>query len=145
MSGRSDLYGLRTTKLYMLENLRQKPKSVRAQYAFWGAFSLTAIIAAVWLVSLSVRFDDMAAVPEETKENAGAFSQFYKEATENLSNVFSTLKNPPADGETATTSTATATTTENAAASTEKKEEKMPGRPVQIVTSSSSASTSKSD
>ena len=126
----------------MLEELRQKPKSVRNQYAFWGALFLTFAIGAVWVVALSVRFGGEPVVPNEIKENSGAFSQFYDEATANLSEIFSTIKNPPTDAETAVE---TASSSEDASTSTVEAEEKSSGKAIQIVTSSSTASTTKSE
>ena len=126
----------------MLEELRKKPKSLRNQYAFWGALLLTLVIGAVWVVALSVRFGSEPVVPTEIKENSGAFSQFYKEATANLSEIFSTIKNPPTDSE---ATTETASSSENVTTSTVEEEEKPSGKAIQIVTSSSTASTTKSE
>lgn len=36
-----------------LESLRAKPPHVRKRVAFWGAFGITAVIAAFWMASLT--------------------------------------------------------------------------------------------
>lgn len=127
----------------MLEELRKKPKAVRAQYAFWIAFLVTGAIAAVWLLSLSVRLDGTSTIPEEAKEHSGAFSQFYDEATANLTEIFSAIKSAPTEEEPATSSEPEAP--DNSSTSSTPAEPKPSGKTIQIVTSSSSASSAKSE
>lgn len=60
----------------LIENIRQKPKQVKDQYAFYGAAMITFVIAVIWVVSLPVSFETTGKVePDETERPA--FSIFF--------------------------------------------------------------------
>lgn len=74
----------------MFRNLRQKPKHVRNQYAFWYAVGVTSIFAFIWVVSLEYRLGspvEVVGTAEETKR--GALAQFFVSAKQNFANVIS--------------------------------------------------------
>ena len=54
-----------------LERLREKPKEARVRVAFVTAFVVTALIALLWVVSLSVRFN----TPEESTDSEPSDSE----------------------------------------------------------------------
>lgn len=51
----------------LILRLRTRPLAYRRKVAFWSAVGLTALIALVWALSLSVRFDDATVTPKETQ------------------------------------------------------------------------------
>lgn len=59
----------------LILRLRTRPLAYRRKVAFWSAVGLTALIALVWALSLSVRFDDATVTPEETQA-PGPFETF---------------------------------------------------------------------
>lgn len=78
----------------MLDELRQKPKDVREKYAFWGAFSITAVIALVWGLSLSIHMSATGTnVATEDKpikpESAGAFSRSFSDIKSSAASAWS--------------------------------------------------------
>ena len=77
----------------MLDELRQKPKSTREKWAFWGAFFLTFMIASIWLLSLSIQFRSVAevvAIEEAQNINSnGAFSRSFSDIKANISSAWS--------------------------------------------------------
>ena len=95
----------------MLDELRKKPKAVRAQYAFFSALGITGVISLVWLVSLSVSLDMSPEIKESKSETSGAFSQFYDGLKGNLANSISALNITEQPKESADTATTSATTT----------------------------------
>lgn len=95
-----------------LDELRKKPKHVRAQYAFFSAVGVTSVIGLVWLVSLSVRMDMSPVIQESQTKQSGAFSQFYDGLKGNLANSISALKiTAQSETPTNTASTPAATST----------------------------------
>lgn len=84
--------------------MRKKPKAVRKSYAFWGAVLLTMLLSSIWLLSLSVRFQDLGneAVDEDTQ--SGAYSQFFDEARGNFLEVFNQFETEDEAPEVATSS-----------------------------------------
>jgi len=99
-----------------LRHIRQKPKAVREQYAFWIACTCTGIVAIVWATQLSGRFTDQSqqgsVADSERPETFSSFMQETQSAIETvtsevqqLTEVVSTpASQPPA---VATTSTST--------------------------------------
>jgi len=78
----------------MLQELRKKPKNVREKYAFWGAFLVTAVIAIVWGISLSVQLGvfQETTLSEETiqkPESSGAFSRSFSDVKDNVAGAWS--------------------------------------------------------
>ena len=77
----------------MLEELRQKPKSVKERWAFWSAFILTLMIASVWLLSLSFQFRSaqnvVANAETENINSSGAFSRSFSDVKANISSAWS--------------------------------------------------------
>jgi hypothetical protein len=72
-----------------LDKLRQKPKIVRQQYAFFGALTLTAVVAGVWTLSLPARFAGVGEVATATDEAAPPFAHIFGE----LKDRFGAAKN----------------------------------------------------
>jgi hypothetical protein len=61
----------------MLDELRRKSSYARQNYAFWGALSVTALIAIAWLTSLPMRLGNLDAVleGEGLDQTAGSVSE----------------------------------------------------------------------
>ncbi len=70
----------------MLDELRKKPRGLKEAYAFWGAFTFTGMITAVWLASIPLRFSDTEV--EGTTQTAGALSQFFEQMKTNISGTW---------------------------------------------------------
>lgn len=77
--------------LKWIEKTRKKPKAVRDQYAFFGALTVTGLIALVWFVSLPSHFADVEVAGEDERQAVGAFSRFLSDAKSNIAAVFSTV------------------------------------------------------
>lgn len=76
--------------LRLIELLRQKPKPVRALYAFWCAAIFTFFVAALWSLSLPNRIVSVlesATVGETTAQPTG---RFFASARESFANLFAT-------------------------------------------------------
>lgn len=90
----------------VFSSIRQKPKHVRDQYAFWIAAVVTVLVAVSWLVDLPGKLN-----PEQAPaESEPVFSSFFNEAGSRLSDVtesFSGLRTSTesADEQIASTST----------------------------------------
>lgn len=85
--------------------IKQKPKAVRATYAFWSATVITSIIALLWLVTIPSTINQIARKHEATEHPTG-----------NLSNVLRTIRANVADSVTvlrATTENLQATSTDD--------------------------------
>lgn len=63
----------------MLDELRQKSSGAKNTYAFWGALMITGLIAAGWLVSLPIRFNEVASEVEGVDQTASSLSEFLGE------------------------------------------------------------------
>ncbi len=50
--------------LDLILRLRTRPLAYRRKVAFWSTVGITTLIALIWALSLSVRFDDVDATPE---------------------------------------------------------------------------------
>jgi hypothetical protein len=77
----------------MLDQLRNKPKPVREKYAFWGAIATTAVIALVWGLSLSAKFNNLDSNNVETaeaekQESGGAFSRSFSDAKSGMASAW---------------------------------------------------------
>ncbi len=77
----------------MLQELRQKPKHVREKYAFWGAIGTTAVIALIWGLSLSAKFNNLdtkniEAVQTDNQESSGAFSRSFSDAKNSMASAW---------------------------------------------------------
>lgn len=70
--------------LRWIENARKKPKTVRNQYAFFGAVILTSCIGLIWVATLPGRFANLDLAETETEETTGAFAQFLSNAKQNM-------------------------------------------------------------
>lgn len=73
-----------------LRSIRQKPKAVREQYAFWIACTLTSMIALVWVASHTGGVGVITgpvAEQEASVANTNSLSNFLSEAQEQISTV----------------------------------------------------------
>ena len=70
--------------LRWIEQTRKKPKAVRNQYAFVGAFFITSCIALIWAVSLPSQLAVVGTDEQIPGETKGAFSQFLSEVRQNF-------------------------------------------------------------
>jgi len=87
--------------LKKIESLRTKPKEVRNRYAFWFAFSFTAMIAVFWLVSLPSRLGVLTDLNSEPKmEIEGGVSRSFSDLRASIANgvsTFNKIKKGPAE------------------------------------------------
>jgi hypothetical protein len=58
---------------HLLESIRQKPKHVRSQYAFWVSLFVTVCIALVWGFSLKAKYAPEVAAEEPLTETDSSF------------------------------------------------------------------------
>lgn len=135
-----------------LESVRKKPKTVKNQYAFFGAAAVVSLVAMIWLVSLPGHFAAINVDNSPEKEAAGAFARFFGEAKANLGNVFSsTFQSASSTATTSATSSVDAppmpqiiipdlsqSTTEEVQATNSRPN----SRPIMIATSSATVATS---
>ena len=76
-----------------LDELRKKPKAVRDQYAFAGAFFITLIIATFWFLGLGVKWQTSdEVIIEEEPASKSAFGTFYREIKTKLGDAITSLK-----------------------------------------------------
>lgn len=86
--------------LRAIENIRQKPRSVRQRYAFVTAFIFTAVVTGIWSLSLPARFvavqeGVMIASPEITNQAASVpFSGVWGEFKQKLIGLSNSKKSP---------------------------------------------------
>ena len=99
----------------MLQELRQKPKAVRQQYAFWGATMITSLIALFWVVSLQYRLSNTDLLTSD-ESSSGVLSTFWQDLRTNTATVIDSL--PSTDDDTQP-SLVPATTTESASAASQ--------------------------
>lgn len=78
--------------LKWIEETRKKPKAVRNQYAFVGAFAVTALITIVWMVSLPLRFASLEEGYEPAPQSPGAFSRFWGQAKQQWASIIQSAK-----------------------------------------------------
>jgi|GEM_PF-4057195 len=68
----------------MLDELRDKPKSVRERYALWGALGTTGVVGLIWLVTFYFNFQaDLFS--QNDHQSAGAFSSFFSDLGNDIS------------------------------------------------------------
>jgi hypothetical protein len=70
----------------LIRSVRQKPKPIRDQYAFWTAILFTVLVGGVWGFGLSGSVNtDVSSVQQP--DSAGVFSSFFDEIGGKLSEV----------------------------------------------------------
>lgn len=129
-----------------LERLRNKPKEVRNRYAFMGAGLISAIVALVWLTTLSVTGIQPAG-NEDGDETIprGLFGQFFDKTKENIAIIIESTEEISEQVPAATSSQVVATTTDfSFATSTEESTEipKREPRPVLVETKRATTASS---
>ncbi len=68
-----------------IDRLRQKPKAVRDQYAFFAAAGIAGVIAMIWVATLPNHFARMVEPTTGPEQEAvGAFKRFFTDAKLNL-------------------------------------------------------------
>ncbi len=70
--------------LKKIESLREKPKHVRNQYAFYGAFVVTGLILALWVVSVPSRFQTPEEMAEDVSNDEGGFTRAFDDIKSNF-------------------------------------------------------------
>jgi hypothetical protein len=89
-----------------LRNIRQKPKAVREQYAFWMASGLTSVVAVVWVTTLiNSPFESNETPDEVTVVEPSTLSNFMDVAQNQINTARQEVQNilPTADSATTTT------------------------------------------
>jgi len=83
-----------------LRNIRQKPKAVREQYAFWMASVLTSVVVIVWVTTLINSPFESAEVPGEvTVVESDTLSNFMDVAQNKINTARQEVQNIlPTDG-----------------------------------------------
>jgi hypothetical protein len=71
----------------LLRNIRQKPKAVREQYAFWIACSLTSVVALVWVATTWGQFDAAAGSEETAATKPDTLSDFMEGTQSQMSSL----------------------------------------------------------
>jgi hypothetical protein len=80
--------------LEKIESIRKKPKEVRNRYAFWTAFLITFVIAAVWLASVPARLAGLTNTPLIEQEKVqGGFSRTFSNMKASLMEGFTPSEN----------------------------------------------------
>ncbi|MEN9405116.1 MAG: hypothetical protein RLY47_75 [Candidatus Parcubacteria bacterium] len=64
--------------LDLIHRLRSRPLAYRRKVAFWSTVGITSVIALIWALSLSVRFDDVD-TPSEDSQISGPFETFMRQ------------------------------------------------------------------
>ena len=85
----------------LLRAIRQKPKAVREQYAFWIACVLTSIVAASWLTVTLGGFN-IGALSNDSSETMpvpDSLSDFLKDSQEQFTSVQEEIQNLPPAGQ----------------------------------------------
>jgi|GEM_PF-6901193 len=72
--------------LDLILRLRTRPLAYRRKVAFWSAIGITSLIALIWALSLSIRFDDATVTPEETQV-PGPFETFMGQVRTGVSSL----------------------------------------------------------
>lgn len=141
--------------LKLIEKIRQKPKSVKDHYAFYGAVGITGVIAVVWAVSLPAGLNQNP-VPEEGGPRP-AFSTLFGEMKDqfgalqaNLANLSTTTDSAAEETDEvlrASTSLESAINTAITSTSSRQRLKAKPqtGRAVQIGTTSATRATTSNE
>jgi len=83
----------------LLRNIRQKPKAVREQYAFWIACTLTSLVAIVWVTTLISPFGSPETPGEVTVSESDTLSNFMDVAQNQINTARQEVQNIlPTDG-----------------------------------------------
>jgi len=85
----------------ILDKIRTKPRQVRDQYAFGIAFTFTAVLVGIWMLSLPARLDNVSDVVSGEEANTTPFSGLITQ----IKNQFGTAKDSAAAVFQATSST----------------------------------------
>jgi hypothetical protein len=75
-----------------IELLRKQPKHIRNRYAFWIAFSITLLIALIWILLLSAQLSSKNTVPQEHTDEAGSFSRTLSDITLRFKDIFAQMR-----------------------------------------------------
>ena len=82
-----------------LRNIRQKPKAVREQYAFWIACTLTSVVAIVWVTTRISPFESAEVPGEVTVVESDTLSNFMDVAQNQINTARQEVQNIlPTDG-----------------------------------------------
>ena len=82
-----------------LRNIRQKPKAVREQYAFWIACTLTSLVAIVWVTTRISPFESAEVPGEVTVVESDTLSNFMDVAQNKINTARQEVQNIlPTDG-----------------------------------------------
>ena len=82
-----------------LRNIRQKPKAVREQYAFWIACTLTSVVAIVWVTTRISPFESAEVPGEVTVVESDTLSNFMDVAQNKINTARQEVQNIlPTDG-----------------------------------------------
>ncbi len=76
----------------IIEQLREKPKTVRVQVAFLTALSVTAVIGLTWSTTLPARFEGMPAAGADVVAATTEPNGFFANARANLGQVISAFR-----------------------------------------------------
>ena len=129
-----------------LERIRQKPRAVRTQYAFFTSLMVTGLVAVVWLTSLPERFNQAEIATTESAESAQTFSEFsqvFSAARDTVANTIDSVRDLRADPETVQGPADALLLPEEPAVPPAKKESSAAGTaPAQIVLISTTTSSS---
>ena len=88
----------------LLRNIRQKPKAVREQYAFWIACTLTSVVAIVWMTTHISPFESPETPEEVTVVESDTLSNFMDVAQNQISAARQEVQNIlPTDDSVSTT------------------------------------------
>ena len=77
----------------LLRNIRQKPKAVREQYAFWIACTLTSVVAIVWVTTRISPFESAEVPGEVTVVESDTLSNFMDVAQQQISTARQEVQN----------------------------------------------------
>lgn len=132
----------------LLRAIRQKPKAVREQYAFWIACVLTSAVAAGWLMTTMGRFSvgELLRDSEETLPASDTLSDFLEDTQAQFSTAQEELQNlsPAAQSGSTSTSSSVSAVGGTSDVSTTDMSPAASVQEARIVTSSTSSTTSQS-
>ena len=100
-----------------LNALRKKPRAVRNRYAVIGAFSVTAVVAATWLIVLTLNIGATQSTLRTEQSASPIFSSFFSSTKKQFGNLKAQLQSLGDELEEAATTTASTTASTTAAAS----------------------------
>ena len=124
-----------------LRNIRQKPKAVREQYAFWMASGLTSVVAVVWVTTLiNSPFESNETPDEVTVVEPSTLSNFMDVAQNQINTARQEVQNilPTDSSPTTTIDMSPAVTASSSQAVEVAPPEAISGQAIRIATTSSS-------